>query len=111
MLDKLTQAERDTLYEIRTFNRFRKTFAVHVATEYFRTLEAYDATRNTQTYYDARVALQKRVTKLAEAGLVSKVELGQVQQDVLRARDDVVVTQRKYERALDQLKLTAGACR
>jgi outer membrane protein TolC len=50
--------------------------------------------------------LQKRVTKLAEAGLVSQVELGQVQQDVLRARDDVVVTQRKYERALDQLKLT-----
>ena len=60
VLDKLTQAERDALYEIRTFNRFRKTFAVHVATEYFRTLEAYDATRNTRTYYDTRVALQSQ---------------------------------------------------
>jgi outer membrane protein TolC len=105
VLAKLTQADRDVLYEIRTFNRFRKTFAVHVATEYFRTLEAYDATRSTRTYYDARIALQKRVTSLAEAGLVSKIELGQVEQDVLRCRDDMVVAQRKYERALDELKL------
>jgi outer membrane protein TolC len=106
--DKLTQAERDMLYEIRTFNRFRKTFAVSVATEYFRTLEAYDATRSTQTYYEGRVALHGRVVRLAEVGLVSKIEIDQVQQDVLRARDDVIVARRRYEQALDHLKLTVG---
>jgi outer membrane protein TolC len=105
LLDKLTQAERDMLYQIRTFNRFRKTFAVSVATEYFRTLESYDAVQSSQAYYEDRTALHGRVVKLAEAGLVSRIEIDQAQQDVLRARDGVIVAQRKYEQSLDQLKL------
>jgi outer membrane protein TolC len=108
LLDKLTQAERDMLYQIRTFNRFRKTFAVGVATEYFRTLEAYDATRSTRAYYEGRAALHGRVVRLAEIGLVSKLEVEQVQQDVFRSRDDVIVARRRYEQAVDHLKLTVG---
>ena len=106
VLEKLTQAERDALYEIRTFNRFRKTFAVHVATEYFRTLELCDIQRNAQAYHEERVALHGRVVKLAEAGLVSRIEVDQAFQDVLRTRDDWIVARRKYEQSLDQLKLT-----
>jgi outer membrane protein TolC len=108
ILDKLTQAERDTLYQIRTFNRFRKTFAVSVATEYFRALESYDTICNAQAYYDGRVALQRKAVRLAEVGLVNQIEVEQVRQDVLRTRDDVLVAQRKYEQALDRLKLTVG---
>jgi outer membrane protein TolC len=108
VLDQLTQAQRDTLYQIRIFNRFRKTFAVGVATEYFRTLESYDAIRNAQAYYEGRVALDRRVTKLLAVGLVNKIEVEQVRQDVLRARDDVIVVQREYEQAVDQFKLTLG---
>jgi len=106
VLDKLTQAERDVLYQIRTFNRFRKTFAVAVATEYFRTLEAYDATRSTQAYEEGRAALHRQVARLAQVGLVNVLEVEQVQQDVLRARDDAIIARRKYEQALDHLKLT-----
>ena len=106
VLESLTQAERDTLYQIRTFNRFRKTFAVAVATQYFRALELYDITQNTRAYHDALVALESQVVKLASAGLVQKLEVDQVQQDVLRARDMLIVAQKKYEQALDQFKLT-----
>jgi outer membrane protein TolC len=108
LLDKLTEADRDVLYQIRTFNRFRKLFAVSVATEYFRALEAFDATRNTRAYYQARVTLHGQVVRLAEVGLVNVLEVEQVRQDVLRAQDDVIVAQRKYEQALDHLKLTLG---
>ncbi|MCX5645390.1 MAG: TolC family protein [Phycisphaerae bacterium] len=108
VLDKLTQAERDMLYQIRTFNRFRKTFAVGVATEYFRVLESYDVIRSAQAYHDGRAALHGRVMKLAEVGLVPRPEIDQVQQDVLRARDDVIVARHRYEQALDRLKLTLG---
>jgi outer membrane protein TolC len=106
VLEGLTQAERDTLYQIRAFNRFRKTFAVAVATQYFRALELYDITQNTRAYHDALVALESQVVKLASAGLVQKLEVDQVQQDVLRARDMLIVAQKKYEQALDQFKLT-----
>ncbi len=108
VLDRLTQAERDTLYQIRTFNRFRKTFAVEVAAQYFRTLEAYDAVQSAQEYYEQRAALHGQVGKVAQLGLVPLLEVDQVRQDALHARDDVVVAQRKYEQALDQLKLTLG---
>ncbi len=108
VLDKLTQAQRDTLYQIRAFNRFRKTFAVSVATEYFRTLELYDVIRNAHAYHEGRTALQRQVTRLLAIGLVNRIETEQVRQDVLRAQDDIIVAQRKYDQALDQLKLTLG---
>jgi outer membrane protein TolC len=108
VLDKLTQAERDMLYQIRDFNRFRKTFAVDVATEYFRVLEAYDVIRSAQAYYDGRAALYEQVRKVAEVGLVPRPEIDQVRQDMLRARDDVIVAQHRYEQTLDRFKLTLG---
>ena len=46
---------------IRTFNRFRKTFAANVATEHFRPLERYDIVRNAQMCYD-RLAKLVRMT-------------------------------------------------
>jgi outer membrane protein TolC len=108
VLDRLTQAQRDTLYQIRMFNRFRKTFAVEVATQYFRTLESHDGVRSAQEYYEQRTALHSQIVKVAELGLVPLLEVDQVRQDALQARDEVIVAQRKYERALDQLKATLG---
>jgi outer membrane protein TolC len=106
VLEPLTQAERNTLYEIRAFNRFRKTFAVDVATQYFRALELHDITRNAQAYYDALAELHGLVVKLAGAGLVPGFEADQVRQDMLRARDALIVAQTKYGRSLDEFKLT-----
>lgn len=106
VMEKLTQAERDVLYQIRTFNRFRKTFAVNVATEYFRVLESFDIERNTEAYYDGLVALHSQVVKLSQVNLVPQIEVGEAQQDVLRARDALIVAQRKYEWSVDHLKAT-----
>ncbi len=106
VLEPLTQAERDTLYQIRAFNRFRKTFAVAVATQYLRALELYDITRNTQTYYDALAELHGQVAKLAAAGLIQGLEVDQIRQDMLRARDALIVAEKKYDQSLDEFKLT-----
>lgn len=108
VLDKLTQAQRDTLYQIRTFNRFRKTFAVSVATDYFLVLDAYEDICNAQAYLEGRTALQNNAVKLSAVGLVNTIEVEQIRQDVFQARDEVFVAQRKYEQALDRLKLTLG---
>ncbi len=106
VLEPLTQAERDTLYQIRAFNRFRKTFAVVVATQYLRALELYDITRNTQTYYDGLAELHGQVAKLAAAGLIQGLEVDQIRQDMLRARDALIVAEKKYDQSLDEFKLT-----
>jgi outer membrane protein TolC len=106
VMENLTLAERTTLYQIRTFNRFRKTFAVAVATQYLQALERYEVARNTQEYLDALTGLQSRAKKVVAAGLIPSLELDQIQQDVLKARDALVLAQKEYERSLDQLKLT-----
>ncbi len=46
VLEELTQAKRDTLYQIRDFNRFRKTFVVWVVTQYYESLKLQDLARN-----------------------------------------------------------------
>jgi outer membrane protein TolC len=106
VLEPLTQAERDTLYEIRSFNRFRKTFAVAVATEYLRALEQNDIAGNTRGYLDALTTLHHQVLKLRDVGRIPRIEVDQVEQDVLRARDMLIVERKKYEEALDEFKLT-----
>jgi outer membrane protein TolC len=106
VMERLTLAERTTLYQIRTFNRFRKTFAVAVATEYLRTLRRYDIARNAQDYLDALTALHSRARKVIAAGLIPSLEVDQIQQNVLQARDALVLARKEYERSLDQLKLT-----
>jgi outer membrane protein TolC len=106
VLESLTQAERDTLYQIRDFNRFRKTFVVAVASEYFRAIGLYDVVKNTQEYRDVLSALHGKVTKLANAGLLPRFEADQVQQEALKASDALVIAMKEYEQALDQLKIT-----
>ncbi len=46
VLENLTQAERDTLYQVRFFNRFRKAFVVSVISQYYVILQKLDAVEN-----------------------------------------------------------------
>ena len=106
VLEPLTQAERNTLYQIRTFNRFRKVLVVTVVTQYFLALEQDDLIHNAQAYHEALDQLHGQVVRLAAAGLVQGLEADQIRQDMLKARDALLVAQRKYGLCLDQLKLT-----
>jgi hypothetical protein len=106
VLENLTQAERNTLYEIRSFNRFRKTFAVSVATQYLQALEWYDVVEISRAHYEALTALRDDVVKLAAAGRVPKLEAERLRQETLAAQDAVIVAQNEYERFLDQFKIT-----
>ena len=52
VLENLTQAERDTLYEVRSFNRFRKTFVVSVISQYYGVLLRYDYVNNAKNNHN-----------------------------------------------------------
>ncbi len=106
VLETLTQAERDTLYQIRSFNRFRKIFVVAVATQYFQALELHDFIQNTEAYYDALAVLHGKVLKLVEVGLIPSLEADQIRQEMLKTSDVLIRAQKEYEQFLDQFKLT-----
>lgn len=105
VLENLTQAERDLLYQVRSFNRFRKEFVVSTITQYYLVLQAYDAARNAKSNYDTLVETSAYAARLAAAGRVPQFELDQAFQDTLIAWDTYVQAEKDYRRAMDDFKL------
>lgn len=106
VLENLTQAERDTLYQVRSFNRFRKTFVVSVVTQYYQVLQLSDAIKNAEQNYIALEWLYERSEKLANAGRLPKYELGQIRQSMLQASDAQIRAEKEYKLAFDLFKMT-----
>jgi len=103
--ENLTQAERDALYEIRSFNRFRKTFVVSIVSDYYRVLQQRDTVTNAENDYQRAIESKERLEMEANAGRKKPFEVDQAQQRVLQAGDSLVRAQERYEQSLDEFKL------
>jgi len=103
--ENLTQAERNVLYQIRSFNRYRKTFVVSIVTDYYNVLRLRDTVTNAENDYERRVLSRERLEMEAEAGRRDSFEVDQTVQDVLRAQDNVVAAQERHAQSLDQFKI------
>jgi len=108
VLESLTQAERDTLYQVRTFNRFRKTFVVSVISQYYGILQKYDAMENARNNYITLAWICERVEKLANVGRVPLLELERIRQEKLRASNIYSQAEKDYQQALDDFKIVLG---
>jgi outer membrane protein TolC len=107
-LENLTQTERDMVYGIRDFVRFRKSFSVDIAKSYYNLLEQKDQVRNAWSNYTNLLDDAKRATLMAEAGRLPPFQLDQTNQDVLRARDRWIRTLQSYANVLDEFKIDLG---
>ncbi|UCC21891.1 MAG: TolC family protein [Planctomycetota bacterium] len=106
--EDLLQTERQVLYDIRSFNRFRKTFVVDTINAYYEVLQERDSVTNAENDYKRRVESKERLEWLAQAGRRPPYEVDQAEQDMLAASDRFVAAQRRYERVLDDLKIRLG---
>jgi outer membrane protein TolC len=104
VLENLTQAERDTLYQVRSFGRFRKTFVVSIISQYYRILQLADTVKNAKQNCHTLDWLCEHVEKLAAVGRVPKEELQRIRQEKLQATDIHIQTRKEYEQALDDFK-------
>ncbi len=100
----LIQEERQVLYDIRSFNRYRQTFVVETINAYYGVLQTKDTVTNAQNNYDRVLESQHRLEMEAEAGRRTRIDVDEAQQNVLRAQDSVVSAQQRYELALDNFK-------
>ena len=106
--ENLTQSERNVVYEIRSFSRFQKTFAVNVVTAYWRLLQQKDAIRNEYDNYKRLVTGRERARALAEGGKLPNFQVDQAQQDELRAKSRYITAVEEYQNRLDDLKQVLG---
>ena len=105
VFEDLTQAERDALYQVRTFNRFRKTLVVSVIAQYYQVLGLYETAETAKSYYEELNDIYGRVETLTAAGRLPKFELDRARQDRLIASDAYIRARKAYEQALDEFKI------
>jgi len=106
--EPLTQAERNTIYAIYEFERFKRTFVVDVATSYLGVLQAEDSVINAEQNYRSLIQSARRLRRLADEGRISEVEVDQAVQDELSARDRWISSIQSYDRSLDNFRILLG---
>lgn len=108
VMEPLTQAERDVVYEVRAYERFRRTFAVDVARRVYNLLQDDDELVNEERNYENLVDLRERNEALAQAGRMSDVEAAQARQDELRSEARLIALRANLERARDDFNFFLG---
>ncbi|MFW6108488.1 MAG: TolC family protein [bacterium] len=103
--ENLTQSERDMVYAVRSFARFRKTFCVQVTSSYYGVLRSRDAVTNQWRNYQRVRQSVERTQWLAAKGDLPPFQVDQARQDQLAAWDSWLQAVRRYQEQLDRFKV------
>lgn len=103
--ENLTQAERDVLYRIRTFNRYRKTFVTSVIGDYYGVLLEHARVGIAEASYERLVDVTNQYRMEVEVGQRPAYDLGEAEQKLLQSENSVVTTHQRYEQVLDNFKI------
>ncbi|NOX97518.1 MAG: TolC family protein [Nitrospirae bacterium] len=106
--ENLTQAERNVLYQVRSFARYQRTFTVQIATDYYRVLQQNDVVKNEFNNYQNLIESSKRSRLMAQAGRLPEFQVDQAKQNELRAKNRWIRVKEEDERLLDRFKITLG---
>lgn len=109
-LETLTQSERDLLYAVRNFARFRKTFWADITTRagYLDLLLRLQNVRNQKANLVSQEQFYRLHLALLEGGKVSRVQVDQVFRGYLDARLSVAQAEASYQTGLDDFKIRLG---
>jgi outer membrane protein TolC len=106
--EPLTQAERNTVYSIWNFERYKKGFAVDTASKYLTVLQRLDSIKNSEADYRSRIDSAKRSRRLADAGRIQEIEVDQAVQNELSSRQRWIAATQSYKKQLDSFKIFLG---
>ena len=105
--ERLTQASRNVIYEIRDYAFFQQTFSREIVIDYISLIQQEERVRNQLTNFESRKAnyeyLQARSIDRA-----SNSEVAQAKQAMLEAETAYIETQVGYENAEDTFKIQIG---
>jgi len=102
------QAERDLIYAVRSFERFRRTFIDDIVASYLGLLNLRQQIENARLQVDSLRDNRDRSEALFEAGRLNILDLGRVRNDLLRGENNVVLAIQRYQTALDFFKIQIG---
>jgi outer membrane protein TolC len=103
--ENLTQAERNVLYRIRTFNRFRKTFVISILNSYYQVLQRRDTVRVREDSYRRQVDSTDQLIMEANVGQLKQSAADEARQDLLQAENSLISARQNYQQSLDNFKI------
>lgn len=106
--ENLTQAERNVVYRIWEFERYKQTFAVNIARQYYSVLRQVDSVANARANYESAVQSARWSRRRGDAGRISEIDVDQALQRELSARNGWITAQEQLKSSLDSFKVTIG---
>ncbi|MEM8757734.1 MAG: TolC family protein [Planctomycetota bacterium] len=106
--ESLIQASRDVVYAARAFERFRRTFLVDIATDYFGLVEDRAAIMNSMRQIEALRAIEEETAAKIEAGLLRDFQRAIASSDRLAAEAALAGARDAYRLSEDRFKVRLG---
>ncbi|MEO0477725.1 MAG: TolC family protein, partial [Planctomycetota bacterium] len=106
--EDLIQAERDLIYAVRDFERFRREFFVSIANTYFNLLRQAQSIENQERQLEGLTRLANQQEAFLKAEKISRFEADDAAAQVLFGKSDLAQVIDDYETSLDLLKLRIG---
>ncbi len=107
-LENLTQAERNLLYDVRDFARFRRRFYLDTSSSFLGLLTQVQSIRNAKVNI---ASLQLNLTEHQESlelRMVSQIQVDQIFQEYQNGRLVLLAAEQNLAASLDQLKFQLG---
>ncbi len=107
-LEGLVQAERDLLYLVRNFARFRRQFYFDVTSNYYSLLGQVQSIRNTKINLESLELNLREHQELLARKMVSQIQVDQVFQDYQNGRLSLLSSEQSLADSLDRFKFQIG---
>jgi len=103
------QAERDLIYAVRTYERFRRSFLVDAASRYFSLQQLKSAIENTNKSYESRKRDWEKADFINRMGQAKTIfEAPRAKSSFRQAEAALVSAKEQYASALDRFKIFVG---
>jgi outer membrane protein TolC len=106
--EQLTQAERDLIYSLQSFENYKNSFAVQITQGYMNVLSQMDQVTNASENYKNLITSSNRTSRLSEAGRTTIVQVNQALTQKLNAKNRWLSALANYKNQLDSFKTTLG---
>ena len=104
--ENLTQAERNMLYRIRDFNRYRQTFVVSIISQYYQVLQQRESRDISRASYERRIDSVNQLMMEVEVGQRAQSDADEARQQLLSAENSLISAEQRYAQTLDNFKIT-----
>lgn len=106
--EDLIQAERNLIYAVRDFERFRRTFLVNIANNYFDLERDMRQIENVKLQLNSLQRLADRVSARADAGFEPRFRAEDAEQQVLFGVSSLTSAEQSFFASLDRFKILIG---